>query len=333
MIAGWVISRLSDLRSKLHFALGLAYTAWYHRKQRAHKAKLTLQVLLVSSPIALAVIVGAACLNAPLLPLLGLPFFLIAFPRPRFHWPASGGKSGDVQSSSLDAAYYKHLAPALVREIQCAILAGDLGAAVGGGEFLLVRRDAFMVLVQVLERGQCFVTLLLKGLELQETSCHHVEAGAVETVMDKILGSAASEMSVGFKPELPWINRHFMHTLAPLTNIKAKTYSIGDVQLTGIRPELTNIKAKAYSVGDVQLTGIVDRPENQEEREVDRPENKEQLPRIFSLALVWQIRAVIRGQHAKWHTDTKLPRPSKHDGFPDDWDVLGALEVSAERNG
>ena len=52
----------------------------------------------------------------------------------------------------------------------------------GGGEFLLVRRDAFLVLVQVLERGQCFVTVLLKGLELQETSCHHVEAGAVETV-------------------------------------------------------------------------------------------------------------------------------------------------------
>ena len=51
MIAGWVISRVADLRSKLHFALGLAYTSWYDRKARARRAKLTLQCLALSSPV------------------------------------------------------------------------------------------------------------------------------------------------------------------------------------------------------------------------------------------------------------------------------------------
>ena len=61
----------------------------------------------------------------------------------------------------------------------------------------------------------------------------------LEQVMDKVLGSAASETSSKSKPPLPWINRHAMHTLAPLTNIKTKAYSVGDVQLTGIvRPPL-----------------------------------------------------------------------------------------------
>jgi len=60
---------------------------------------------------------------------------------------------------------------------------------------------------------------------------------------------------------------------------------------------------------------------------VDRPENKEQLPRLFSLALLWQIRAVIRGQHHEWHADSKLQMPRKRDGFPDEWVDLDGLEA------
>ena len=66
-----------------------------------------------------------------------------------------------------------------------------------------VCRDALLVMVQVLECGCGWAQLLCKGLELQETSCHHVEAGTVEEVMDSALGDCTLSSA---PPALPWKN-------------------------------------------------------------------------------------------------------------------------------
>jgi hypothetical protein len=54
-----------------------------------------------------------------------------------------------------------------VKSLQAAISGGEVGADVRGGEMFLLRRDALLVLIQVLERGCGWATLLCKGLELQ----------------------------------------------------------------------------------------------------------------------------------------------------------------------
>ena len=123
-----------------------------------------------------------------------------------------------------------------------------------GGEIFLLRRDALLLMVQVLERGCGWTQLLCKGLELQETSCHHVEAGTVEEIMDSALGDCTLSSA---PPVLPWKNPFTLNTLEPLTKIPATVYSLADTQLTGI---------------------------------IDRTENADQLPRFFARALLWLLR-------------------------------------------
>jgi len=109
-------------------------------------------------------------------------------------------------------------------------------------------------MVQVLERGCGFTQVLCKGLELQETSCHHVEAGAVEEIMDSALGDCTLSSA---PPALPWKNPWTINTLEPLTKIPATVYSLADTQMTGI---------------------------------INRSENADELPRFFARALLWLLR-------------------------------------------
>jgi hypothetical protein len=44
------------------------------------------------------------------------------------------------------------------------------------GNFLLARHEDRLVYVQIMEKGNGFMIYSAKGLELQETSCHSLEA-------------------------------------------------------------------------------------------------------------------------------------------------------------
>ena len=226
LIVGRVLGIAADVVCKLHFLVTLAVTSWTDARQRARLASTYLALLVVGAPFVLVIVVAAATLSAPLLPVLGVPLFVIGFPRPKRHWPSIQGS----QAASLDAAYYKHLMPSAIRGLVAAIFGGEVGSDVRGGEIFLLRRDSLLVMVQVLERGCGWVQLLCKGLELQETSCHHVEAGTVEEIMDSGLGDCTLSSAA---PALPWWNPWTMNTLEPLTKIPATVYSLADTQLTG----------------------------------------------------------------------------------------------------
>lgn len=47
-------------------------------------------VLLACMPLTIGVVIAASALSAPLLPLLGIPLFLVGCPRPQRQWPTSG---------------------------------------------------------------------------------------------------------------------------------------------------------------------------------------------------------------------------------------------------
>lgn len=91
--------------------------------------------------------------------------------------------------------------------------------------------------MQVLEAGRGYAVVSIKGMELQETSCHHVEAGAVEEVMDGAVGDCSSS---GAGPPIRLVNPHYAHTLEGLCHLSAEAYSVGDTQLTGIIDRLEN---------------------------------------------------------------------------------------------
>ncbi len=75
-------------------------------------------------PLVLAVVVIAAALGAPLLPLFTLPVFLFGFPRPQRSWPEPVGSSANI---CPDTVYYRQLAPQLAHALRNAYAMGTLG--------------------------------------------------------------------------------------------------------------------------------------------------------------------------------------------------------------
>ena len=51
------------------------------------------------------------------------------------------------------------------------------------GSFFLLRHDQYMVIVELLESSFLYNLVLMKGLELQMTSCHTVEANRLHLLV------------------------------------------------------------------------------------------------------------------------------------------------------
>ena len=74
----------------------------------------------------------------------------------------------------------------------------------------------------MLEKGNAFLTLSLKGLELQETACHSLEA----TRLDNIFEAAFEQGAL--------VNRFPFHALTPLTQLEVLMYSESHQLLTDL---------------------------------------------------------------------------------------------------
>ena len=79
----------------------------------------------------------------------------------------------------------------------------------------------------ILERGAGYCTISLKGLELQETSCHTAEAARLDDIMEE-----AFEVNDGVK--VGKLNNYPLHTLTPVDSVLVSTYSDARNVLTGI---------------------------------------------------------------------------------------------------
>ena len=91
----------------------------------------------------------------------------------------------------------------------------------------LVRFQDRMAWIMVLERGYSYCTVSIKGLELQETSCHTIEAGRIEGIFE-----ATFEKENGV-PFCSW-HPHPFDTLRPYDAATIKTYSDARNVLTGV---------------------------------------------------------------------------------------------------
>ena len=221
MLIGLILDRLSDLQSKLNFVGRMFHASWTVKALRIKHTKTILILSGVFFPVVLAVILFSVALGAPLLPLFGLPVFVVGFPRPKRFWPEPGVGS----SPSADSVYYKHASPALSAYLETAFATGVLGRATPGEHLLLRYQDNF-VWVQVLERGLDFTRVSFKGLELQATSCHTAEASNVDDAFD-----AAFDRSSGKRCG---INGYYSMTMAPADSTFIETYSDAKSTLVGI---------------------------------------------------------------------------------------------------
>lgn len=99
-----------------------------------------------------------------------------------------------------------------------------------------------MVWAMILERGAAYCTVSIKGLELQETSCHTVEAARIDDIFESAFERQESRCYVGV------LNKYPLHSLTPADGCFIDAYSDARNVLTGIIdvPSATEDTMKAF---------------------------------------------------------------------------------------
>ncbi|XP_039720141.1 pecanex-like protein 4 isoform X2 [Pteropus medius] len=275
LLVGIMRDRLIQFISKLQFAVTVLLASWMEKKRR--KSTTTLCILnIVFSPFVLVVIVFSTLLSSPLLPLFTLPLFLVGFPRPTQSWP---GIVGTTACMCADTVYYYQMVPSLTAALQSAMVAGSLGLLLPGSHYLGRFQDR-LIWIMILEHGYTYCCINIKGLELQETSCHTAEALRVDEVFE---GAFEQEEYA----RICSINKHFGNVLTPCTVLPVKLYSDAKNVLSGIidsHDNLREFKGDLIKVLVWTLVQYCSRRSNMQEN-VDKTENKGKASLIILPAL------------------------------------------------
>ncbi|XP_064367986.1 pecanex-like protein 4 isoform X2 [Dromaius novaehollandiae] len=231
LLVGILRDRLLQFVSKLQFAVAILLTSWTEKKQRRKSTATLITLNVVFFPILLTFVAISALLSSPLLPLFTLPVFLIGFPRPIRSWPGPVGATACVCS---DTVYYQQMVPSLAVALQSALAAGSLGLSLPGSHYLCRFQDRLMWIL-VLEKGFTYCGVNIKGLELQETSCHAAEAHRVDEIFEMAFEHQEHTKIVS-------LNHHFGNILTPCTVLPVRMYSDARSVLSGIIDSHENLK-------------------------------------------------------------------------------------------
>lgn len=224
MIIGLCRDRFYQFLNKTYFFFTLLISSWSDKKQRRGSTIPIIIISFILLPVILAIIILASAISVPLLPLFTLPLFFISFPRPLRSWPEPVGASAN---SCPDTNFYKQLAPELSKAFSTAFSDGSLGEPCPGNNYLVRFQDR-LVWVMVLERGASYCTINIKGLELQETSCHTAEAARIDDIFEFAFERPENGSVIGCP------NEYLLHTLTPADACYLKAYSDARNVLTGI---------------------------------------------------------------------------------------------------
>ncbi|TKC42974.1 hypothetical protein EI555_001668, partial [Monodon monoceros] len=146
-------------------------------------------------------------------------------------WP---GVVGTTACVCADTVYYYQMVPSLNTALQSAMAAGSLGLLLPGSHYLGRFQDR-LIWIMILECGYTYCCINIKGLELQETSCHTAEARRVDEVFE---GAFEQEEYA----RVCSINEHFGNVLTPCTVLPVKLYSDARNVLSGIIDSHDNLK-------------------------------------------------------------------------------------------
>ncbi|XP_060118477.1 pecanex-like protein 4 [Heteronotia binoei] len=236
LLVGFIRNRLFQFVSKLQFAITVLWTSWAEKKQRRTSSAPLIMLNVIFFPVLLTLIAVCALLSSPLLPLFSLPVFLIGFPRPIRSWP---GPVGEAAYLCQDTVYYQQMVPSLATALQSAFSSGSLGLCLPGSHYLCRFQDR-LVWIHVVERGYTYCCVNIKGLELEETSCHTAEVRRIDDIFE-------TAFECKDHPRRSSLNCHFGNLLTPRTVLPTKLYS-----------DARNV-----------LSGIIDLPENRQQMKDD----------------------------------------------------------------
>ena len=237
VLIGFVWSRIVQFVEKIYLCPILLFSSIEDRASRRNYAFLMFQVTCIMAPVIVIVTAVASIISAPLLPVFTLPVFFLTFPRPSRFWP---GPIGDNATASSDSIYYEQAASNVLGKFNEAARMMRLGVLQPESMFLLRFEDKIFW-IQVMEKGNGFFSYGLKGMELQETSCHSLEAARIDDNFD----SAFEKKSL--------VNSFPLDTLTPLTTIQVKMYSDTKNNLAGVITDKETLKLMAETFVEVLL--------------------------------------------------------------------------------
>jgi hypothetical protein len=200
--------RVSQLVKKLFTFSLITICSWKIKKQRKRSALVFIALnFLFIIPITFGLILPSCLLSAPLLPLFTFPLYLVGFPRVKRFWPQrneffslrnfwnfrsrslvsqpnKSSVSSKASTNLADANFYAQLVPELLNSFRELVKTGALGSTIRPESFYLSRFQDRILWIQVIESSHSYLILNIKGLELQETSCHTVEAQYIDDTFD-----------------------------------------------------------------------------------------------------------------------------------------------------
>jgi hypothetical protein len=264
LLMSLVRDRLSQLVKKLFTFTLITICAWKIKKQRK-RAALVFIVLnfIFFLPILFTLILPAALLSAPILPLFTFPLYLFGFPRIKRFWPQRTDffslrtfwnfrnksmatvpqttttlSSKAASAATADANFYAQLMPELLRSFKELVRSGSIGSSIRPECFYLSRFQDRILWIQVLEASHAYMILNVKGLELQETSCHTVEAQYVDDTFDLAFenptGAQANSASCCSKCCVLKLNPRPFNCMRPRDILVFQGYSDAKSTLIGI---------------------------------------------------------------------------------------------------
>ena len=112
---------------------------------------------------------------------------------------------------------------------------------------------------QVLEKGNAYLTLGFKGLELQETSCHSLEATRIDNIFEAAFEAKALVNSFPF------------HALSPLGQLEVLLYSESQQVLDEVMKNRKTFKLIAESFMESMVFLLVDFAKKYNRRQKSAP--------------------------------------------------------------
>lgn len=265
LIVGLILDVCGDLLLKLHFVITISLTFIFNDRNKLQHWLHVLVIVgsLLLLPLSLTAILLSSIISAPLLPLFTLPVFLVSFPRTKRFWPSLVSYGSSYHNCS-DSVYYQQDILELSRVLHQVFLTGS--ASMQPGDFYLLRYQDRILIVSILERGHRFFTTNFRGLEMQETSCHTIEAAKIDDVFSDTY-NPHSLRSPSF-----WFNTHLLNVMQPVDSAVIQTYSDARSVLTGIidqPPALRRFSSNLLKCIIWMLYHYIVRQQMVEEREVE----------------------------------------------------------------
>ena len=218
MVTSFLLSRLLQCAEKFYLFLGLTTSAIEDKAARRPYAFILFQLNIFLFPVIAVILVTTSLLSCPLLSMFTLPVFFLSYPRPSRFWPGEVGKNA---ASSMDSVYYEQSQRNILEQFNNAAKSLRMGSVQPESMFLL-RFEEKIFWIKILEKGAGYLSYSLKGLELQETSCHSLEATRIDDIFDATFEKKTK------------LNNFLFHTLTPLTQLTVRMYSDTRNNLTTI---------------------------------------------------------------------------------------------------